>query len=52
MAVYLIIFPAGILVMARMVRKGPAGPEADSPIESGRPASPTRIQLHSEEEAS
>jgi cytochrome d ubiquinol oxidase subunit I len=52
MAVYLIIFPAGILVMARMVRKGPVGPEADSPIESGRPASPTRIQLHSEEEAS
>jgi cytochrome bd ubiquinol oxidase subunit I len=50
--VYLIIFPAGILVMARMVRKGPVGPEADSPIESGRPASPTRIQLRSEEEAS
>jgi cytochrome d ubiquinol oxidase subunit I len=52
MAVYLIIFPAGIMVMARMVRKGPTGPEADSPIESGRPASPTRIQLHSEGDAS
>jgi cytochrome d ubiquinol oxidase subunit I len=53
MAVYLIIFPAGILVMLRMIRKGPvAGPEADSPIESGRPSSPTMVQLHSEGEAS
>jgi len=53
MAVYLIIFPAGIMVMLRMIRKGPvAGPEADSPIESGRPSSPTMVQLHSEGEAS
>jgi cytochrome bd ubiquinol oxidase subunit I len=52
MAVYLIIYPAGILVMARMVRKGPGGPEADSPIESGRPASPTLIQVRPEGEAS
>ena len=47
MAVYLIIFPAGLMVMARMVRKGPTGPEAQAPIQSGRPASPTRVELHS-----
>jgi cytochrome d ubiquinol oxidase subunit I len=53
MAVYLIIFPAGIMVMLRMIRKGPmAGPEADSPIESGRPASPTLIQVSPERETS
>jgi cytochrome bd ubiquinol oxidase subunit I len=53
MAVYLIIFPAGIMVMVRMIRKGPvAGPEADSPIESGRPASPTLIQVRSEGDVS
>ncbi|HEX6119116.1 MAG TPA: cytochrome ubiquinol oxidase subunit I [Dongiaceae bacterium] len=48
LAVYLVMFPAGIFVMAKLVRKGPAlGLEADSPIESGRPASPTHVQLHS-----
>ena len=53
MAVYLVIFPAGILVMAKMVRKGPApGPDADSPIESGRPAGPALIQLQQERELS
>jgi cytochrome d ubiquinol oxidase subunit I len=52
MAVYLIIFPAGITVMARMVRKGPDTIESDSPIESGRPASPTLIQVRPEGEAS
>jgi len=53
MAVYLIIFPAGILVMAKLARKGPApGPEADAPIEGGRPASPAMIQLQSEGDAS
>ncbi len=52
MAVYLIIFPAGIAVMARMVRKGPDTIESDSPIESGRPASPTLIQVRPEGEAS
>jgi cytochrome d ubiquinol oxidase subunit I len=46
MAVYLVIFPAGILVMAKLARRGPApGPEADSPIESGRPAAPATIQI-------
>ncbi|HET6621748.1 MAG TPA: cytochrome ubiquinol oxidase subunit I [Dongiaceae bacterium] len=52
LAVYLVMFPAGIFVMAKLVQKGPApGPEADSPIESGRPAGPTQIQLHSEGDA-
>jgi cytochrome d ubiquinol oxidase subunit I len=46
MAVYLVIFPAGIFVMAKLVQKGPApGPGADSPIESGRPANPALIQF-------
>jgi cytochrome bd ubiquinol oxidase subunit I len=49
MAVYLVIFPAGVFIMAKLARKGPAaGPDADSPIESGRPAGPALIQLHSE----
>ena len=40
-AVYLIIFPGGAIVMARIVRAGPAtGREAGSPIESGRPSGP------------
>jgi cytochrome bd ubiquinol oxidase subunit I len=52
MAVYLIIFPAGIMVMARMVRKGPDTIESDSPIESGRPERPTRVQFQSEGERS
>ena len=35
---YLVIFPAGLLIMARLVRKGPVGSApADSPIEGGRP---------------
>jgi cytochrome bd ubiquinol oxidase subunit I len=39
--VYLIMYPAGILVMARVVRGGPS--EAPSaPIESGRPERPVR----------
>ena len=53
MAVYLVIFPAGVLVMAKLVRKGPApGADADSPIESGRPASATLVQVHPEGGAS
>jgi cytochrome d ubiquinol oxidase subunit I len=44
-AVYLVVYPAGIMVMARMVRRGPDTIEADSPIESGRPERPTRVQL-------
>ncbi|HEY5237811.1 MAG TPA: cytochrome ubiquinol oxidase subunit I, partial [Rhizomicrobium sp.] len=37
MAVYLIVFPAGILLMARVVRKGPAEPDEKTPIEGGQP---------------
>jgi cytochrome bd ubiquinol oxidase subunit I len=40
MIVYLIMFPAGVLVMARMVRKGPVDPEPPSEIEAGRPEQP------------
>jgi cytochrome d ubiquinol oxidase subunit I len=48
MIVYLIIFPAGAFVMARIVRAGPAdGPESDSPIESGRPSGPVQVELRS-----
>lgn len=43
MAAYLIIFPAGIMIMARMVRTGPAdAPAGEAPIESGRPELPVR----------
>ncbi|MEZ5830961.1 MAG: cytochrome ubiquinol oxidase subunit I [Dongiaceae bacterium] len=53
MAVYLVIFPAGAFVMAKLVRKGPeTGPDAEAPIESGRPAHPSTIQLQSEGERS
>jgi cytochrome d ubiquinol oxidase subunit I len=39
--VYLIMFPAGIVVMARLVRQGPADPGLQpDPVESGRPARP------------
>jgi cytochrome bd ubiquinol oxidase subunit I len=51
-AVYLVIFPAGLMVMARLARKGPDSLESDSPIESGRPDRPTRIQFQSEGEGS
>jgi cytochrome d ubiquinol oxidase subunit I len=35
---YLIMFPAGILIMSRLVRRGPVDSTvSESPIESGRP---------------
>ena len=41
--VYLIMFPAGILLMARIVRGGPAEAALESDeVESGRPAQPVR----------
>ncbi|MEP9387652.1 cytochrome ubiquinol oxidase subunit I [Mesorhizobium sp. KR9-304] len=48
MAVYLIIFPAGFLIMARIIRKGPsiAEEEGDQPIEGGRPSKPITVELH------
>jgi cytochrome bd ubiquinol oxidase subunit I len=40
---YLIIFPAGVLIMARIVRRGPIDSTTDeSPVESGRPSLPVR----------
>jgi cytochrome bd ubiquinol oxidase subunit I len=50
MAVYLIIYPAGAIVMARIVRNGPAAasPDTDSPIESGRASRPITVKLQSE----
>ena len=39
---YGIIFPAGITVMARLVRRGPSAPLPDETVESGRPRSPVR----------
>jgi cytochrome d ubiquinol oxidase subunit I len=41
--VYLIMFPAGIAMMARIVKAGPAEPAMQqAPIESGRPEGPVR----------
>jgi cytochrome d ubiquinol oxidase subunit I len=52
-AVYLTIFPAGFLVMARIVRKGPsvAEEEGDDAIEAGRPSKPITVELHAKGEA-
>jgi cytochrome bd ubiquinol oxidase subunit I len=36
-AVYLLMYPAGLLVMGRMVLKGPGDPTPPSEIEAGRP---------------
>lgn len=37
-AAYLIMFPAGVLIMARLVRRGPIdSPAGQSPVEGGRP---------------
>src|SRR5580698_10544605 len=41
MAVYLFMYPTGLLLMWRIVRKGPApADESDSDIEAGRPKAP------------
>jgi cytochrome bd ubiquinol oxidase subunit I len=49
MAVYLLIFPTGFYVMARIIRGGPAEAQAAaSPIESGRPSAPVQVELHTE----
>jgi cytochrome d ubiquinol oxidase subunit I len=49
MAVYLLIFPTGFYVMARIIRGGPAAAQtAASPIESGRPSAPVQVELHTE----
>jgi cytochrome d ubiquinol oxidase subunit I len=40
MVAYLIMFPAGLLLMARIVRRGPEALGAAPPIEGGRPEGP------------
>lgn len=40
MLVYCIIFPVGILLMARIVRKGPSQAAEKEPVEGGQPRSP------------
>jgi cytochrome d ubiquinol oxidase subunit I len=40
MIAYLIVFPAGILVMARLARNGPTQIDDHDAVESGRPATP------------
>jgi cytochrome bd ubiquinol oxidase subunit I len=50
--VYLIMFPAGLTMMARIVRKGPAEAAMEpEPVESGRPAGPVRALPSSGAEA-
>jgi cytochrome d ubiquinol oxidase subunit I len=49
MAVYLLIFPTGFYVMARLIRTGPAVSQAAAaPIESGRPSAPVEVELRPE----
>lgn len=40
MAVYLLIFPVGFLLMGKIVRKGPAQADTEEPIEGGQPSGP------------
>jgi cytochrome d ubiquinol oxidase subunit I len=51
--VYLIIFPAGAWIMARIIRKGPAvaEEERDDQVEAGRPSRPITVELHAKGEA-
>jgi cytochrome d ubiquinol oxidase subunit I len=48
MAVYLIIFPTGFYMMARLIGRGPAAMTDAAPIESGRPSAPVQVELHAE----
>ena len=49
MAVYLLIFPTGFYVMARIIRGGPAAAQgAAAPVESGRASAPVEVELHTE----
>jgi len=40
MAAYLIMFPAGVYLMARVVRRGLAAADVEDPVAAGRPGSP------------
>jgi cytochrome d ubiquinol oxidase subunit I len=47
MAVYLVVFPTGFYLMARLIGKGPAEvTDAVAPIESGLSSAPVRVELH------
>src|SRR5258708_4969502 len=49
MTVYLVIFPSGFYVMARLIHKGPAAPpHTGAPIEGGRSSAPAQVELHAE----
>src|SRR5258708_13349244 len=49
MAVYLLIFPTGFYVMARIIRGGPAAAQAAaSPIQTRRPPPPLEVELRAE----
>ncbi len=49
MAVYLVIFPSGFYVMARLIHKGPAAAtHTGAPIEGGRSSAPAQVELHAE----
>ena len=50
MAVYLLIFPAGAFVMARIIRKGPDPELEDAPVEGGRPLLPATVELRAQGE--
>jgi cytochrome d ubiquinol oxidase subunit I len=45
MAVYLVIFPAGVMIMARLARNGPTADTAMAPVEAGRASAPVEIEL-------
>jgi hypothetical protein len=45
------MFPAGIIIMARIVKKGPIGPSTDDvAVESGRPQAPVHALSRQTEE--
>jgi cytochrome d ubiquinol oxidase subunit I len=48
--VYLVMFPAGLALMARIVARGPGEPPEPEPIEGGRPEGPTRALPSAESE--
>jgi cytochrome d ubiquinol oxidase subunit I len=50
MAVYLLIFPAGALVMARIIRRGPDPDLGDAPVESGRARLPATVEVRAQGE--
>src|SRR5665213_1928161 len=51
MVVYLIMFPAGLALMARIVRRSFAAETSEGPVESGRPRSPIEALTPAPDEA-